>query len=236
MNDMVLRTDQLRCGYGSIEIVRPTSIEVRAGTIVALLGANGAGKTTVMSTVSGFIPSLGGTIEYFNTEVLARSTRQQVRHLVRLGVGVVPDDRALFPSMTVNEHLLLAGDRSAAEVVYEQLSGLRPLRSRLAGQLSGGEQQMLAIGRALAARPRLLLIDELSTGLAPMISAHLLEVLASLAESGLGILLVEQHVSEALRVADHAYVLRRGEVVISESAATLREHPEQLAAAYLTAG
>ena len=230
----LLRTRGLCSGYGEVEIVRDIDIEVHAGEVVALLGANGAGKTTILNSLCGLLPRRMGSVELLGTELPTKPTRAALRRTIRNGVGIVPEQRCLFPSLTVDEHLVVAGSATMRAVVYEQLPALVPLRKRQAGLLSGGEQQMLTIARALVQRPKILLIDELSTGLAPIIVNQLLTQIRDLAANGMGILLVEQHVHAALQVADRAYVLRQGRIVLETDATALIRSPELLAQAYLT--
>ncbi len=248
MTGHLLALRSVCAGYRERPVLHDVSLEVRAGEVVALLGSNGAGKTTTLLTVSGMTQRSGGTIE-----LLGHSTEQPGRRRdpwrsgwrpARWGLGHVPDDRGLFAELTVTEHLRLAGSarrstRSATADparVANWFPALAPLAKRRAGLLSGGEQQMLALATALSAGPKLLLIDELSTGLAPMIVEHLLGVLRSIAsETGLGVLVVEQHVQTVLEVADRGYVLRRGRVVLEGTAESLAAQPDLLEAGYLDA-
>jgi branched-chain amino acid transport system ATP-binding protein len=225
----------LSAGYRGVPVVRELDLEVRPGEVVALLGPNGAGKTTTLETVAGLNRPISGTVELSGENV--GGTPAHV--LARRGLALVPEGRALFPGLTVREHLRLAvgrgGSRSAREdELLEMLPELRKCLGRKAGLLSGGEQQMLAVGRALVTRPRLLLVDEMSLGLAPVVVERLIPVLRRAAdELGTSVLFVEQHVALALEVADRAYVLTHGRIRLEGAAAELRERRELLAASYL---
>jgi len=225
----------LSAGYRGIPVVRELNLEVRPGEVVALLGPNGAGKTTTLETIAGLNRPISGTVELSGQN--AGGTPAHL--LARRGLALVPEGRALFPGLTVREHLRLAGGRgrrggSQENELLEMLPELRKCLGRKAGLLSGGEQQMLAVGRALVARPRLLLVDEMSLGLAPVIVERLIPILRRAAdELGTSVLFVEQHVALALEVADRAYVLTHGRIGLEGAAAELRERRELLAASYL---
>ena len=224
----------LDAGYQKVPVVRGLTMEVRKGEVVALLGPNGAGKTTTLLTISGLLPVLAGTIE-----VLGSPLKGGPHRIARRGLGHVPEDRSLFFQLTVRENLALGAStrkqRSEAEArVLEYFPALRPLLGRQAGLLSGGEQQMLALGRAIASRPQALMVDEMSLGLAPVIVESLLPVLRRLAdEDGTAVLLVEQHVGMALDVADRGYVLNHGDLVMQGTAAELTGRRDLLEASYL---
>ncbi len=229
----LLVIEELRAGYDGVAVVRDLSLEVSSGEVVALLGPNGAGKTTTLLTVSGLLAPLAGTIELLGGG--PPSTRRP-QEAARRGLAHVPEDRALFHQLTVGENLRLGSHRGRADLgrVLGWFPELERLLNRKAGLLSGGEQQMLALGRALATEPRLLLVDEMSLGLAPVIVERLLPVLRRVAEdTGVGVVLVEQHVHQALAVADRAYVLNHGELVASGPADDLRADAHLLESSYL---
>jgi len=228
----LLELDKLDAGYLGTPVVRGLSLHVRPGEVVALLGANGAGKTTTLSTIAGLIPPLGGAIRYDGDDVSGTPTHR----LARAGLSLVPEGRSLFFGMTVREHLKLAktGDALPKEELLGYFPELEKCLDRKAGVLSGGEQQMLAMGRALVTKPRLLLVDEMSLGLAPVIVERLLPVLRRIAtELGAGVLFVEQHVAKALQLADRAYVLSHGKLVLDGPAEELRNRPDLIKSSYL---
>jgi branched-chain amino acid transport system ATP-binding protein len=225
----------LSAGYvAGRPVVRDFGLSAEPGQIVALVGPNGAGKTTLLMTIAGLLPALGGSVEIGGHAL----KKGNARAAVKAGLVLVPDDRSLFRGLTVTENLRLAGHRGGTTI--EQIMGYFPaLKQRLkvaAGVLSGGEQQMLAIGRALMQDPKVLLIDELSMGLAPVIVQDLLPVIARVAQdTGAAVILVEQHVMLALGVADTAVVLAHGEVALRGSASDLAAHEERIEQAYLGA-
>jgi branched-chain amino acid transport system ATP-binding protein len=225
----------LSAGYRGVPVVREIGLEVRPGEVVALLGPNGAGKTTTLETVAGLNHPISGAVELSGEDV--SGTPAHV--LARKGLALVPEGRALFPGLTVREHLRLAVGRGSSRAsredeLLEMLPELRKCLGRKAGLLSGGEQQMLAVGRALVTRPRLLLVDEMSLGLAPVVVERLIPILRRAAdELGTSVLFVEQHVALALEVADRAYVLTHGRIRLEGPATELRERRELLAASYL---
>lgn len=232
MSEELLRIDDLTAGYAGAPVVRGLSLRVASGEVVALLGANGAGKTTTLRVISGLVRPMSGSVVCGDIDV-ARTPPQL---LARRGIAHVPEGRGIFFGLTVAEHLRLhhRGERLDVDAAYRYFPALAELRNRRAGLLSGGEQQMLAVARALARRPKLLLLDELSLGLAPVVVERLLPIVRQFADdSGAGVLLVEQHVQLALEVADRGCVLSHGEIVIERSAAALRHDRDLLIASYL---
>jgi branched-chain amino acid transport system ATP-binding protein len=225
----MLAVHNLRSGYGKIEVLHDVSLTIERGQIVTLIGANGAGKTTLLKTVSGLIRPTAGTIEFEEKNIV----RQPPHKIVGLGLSQVPEGRAILKRMTVMENLRMgAYTRSDREVgrdisaVLKRFPALAERQNQLAATLSGGEQQMLAIGRALVARPRLLLLDEPSLGLAPKFITRIFLTLRELQKEGKTILLVEQNARQALQVADHGYVMERGRIVLSASGRELLNNPE----------
>ena len=230
----------LSARYGAVAALRDVSLEVRAGELVALIGANGAGKSTLLRAIAGLVAPAAGRVTFDGRDV----TGQAPEAMIRAGVALVPERRRVFAPLTVLDNLELGGYalprgrdfrsrlEAGVEEAYRLFPVLRRRRDQLAGTLSGGEQQMLAIGRALMTRPRLLLCDEPSLGLAPLVVAEIMRLLSTLREAGTTILLVEQNARMALRSADRAYVLEVGSVVLSGAAADLLED-DQLKAAYL---
>jgi branched-chain amino acid transport system ATP-binding protein len=224
--ETILAVDGLRCGYGRTEVIHDLNLDVRRGEIVCLIGANGAGKSTVIKAVIGLIPAWSGAIRLCGRDVTAIRTATRVK----LGLGIVPEGRGVLPQLTVGENLLLGGYVRRSEPwladEMDRVFGLFPIlaerREQLAGTLSGGEQQMLVIGRALMSRPRLLILDEPSFGLAPKIIDKIFEVVTQLRAGGLTILLIEQNANVALEVSQRGYVLDSGACFLSDDAATLR--------------
>ncbi len=228
-----LTLHELDAGYGDSHVLHRVSLAVPQGRTLALLGRNGAGKTTCMGAIMGFVRVRGGHASAFGKMLRAGSPE----HVVRQGVGIVPQGRRIFPSLTVRENLVVAarkvsGGAWTAERVFQTFPRLRERVSQLAGSMSGGEQQMLAIGRALMGAPRLLLLDEPSMGLAPLFVEEIFAIIAALKADGTTILLVEQNASAALDVADFAYVLENGRIVLSGPASEVANNPA-VAAAYL---
>jgi branched-chain amino acid transport system ATP-binding protein len=223
----------LTSGYAGVPVVRGLDLRVEAGEVVALLGPNGAGKTTTVLTLSGVLKPIAGEVGVLGEPVPAGRPHR----VARRGLAHVPDDRSLFFGLTSRENLRLGTRPGGGDPVETLLEYFPALESRLdtrAGLLSGGEQQMLAIGRALASRPRALMIDEMSLGLAPVIVQRLLPVVRRVADDlGTAVLIVEQHVDLALTVADRAYVLNHGEVIASGAATDLAGDRELLRTSYL---
>ncbi len=226
----LLSIENLRVHYGGIHALKGVTLDVPRGSIVAIIGANGAGKTTTLKTIVRLLPIAAGTIRYDGDDLAHRSTDE----LVGLGVSLVPEGRAIFPNLTVRENLDLGAFNhrhrpSMAETIEDIVSLFPRIGERFhqeAGTLSGGEQQMLAIGRALMARPTLLLLDEPSLGIAPVLVADIFAAIGKIARSGTTVLLVEQNTRLALRYAQSAYVLRTGEVALHGLATDLLKNEE----------
>ncbi len=232
----MLEVRDLGAAYGDVPVLFGPSLRVARGEIVALLGSNGAGKTTLIRCITGLLRPLSGSVSFEGRPIESLPAHD----VVDLGIACVPEGRQLFPQMTIAENLLLgsflrrarAARARSQELVFALFPRLAERRSQLAGTLSGGEQQMLAIGRALMSEPRLLIVDELSLGLAPVVAGELFRVLAGVREQGVTILLVEQNVQRSLRMADRAYVLEFGRVVLDGSGKELLQD-ENVRRAYL---
>lgn len=229
----MLRIRNLKCYYGRIMAVKGVSLSVKAGELITLIGANGAGKTTLLSAVCGLLPGWDGEID-FEKKSLKNADPPEI---VRKGISMVPEGRQIFPPLSVLDNLKLGAytmyrkglDKEAAEdmeTIMDMFPILRERSSQAAGTLSGGEQQMLAIGRALMARPKLLLLDEPSMGLAPLVVEKILDTLISLKQNGLTILLIEQNAHAALQIADRGYVLETGKIVLEGQASDLLNDAE----------
>jgi len=231
---MLLQVEGIRVAYGGIEALRGVSFDVDEGEIVTLLGANGAGKTTTLRTVSGLLRPKEGSISFEGKRI--DSTAPHL--MVKLGIGHVPEGRRIFPRMSVRENLAMGAyhrsdDLSAdLERVFDLFPVLHERAAQDGGTLSGGEQQMLAIGRALMGRPRLLLLDEPSMGLAPMIVTRIFDIIREINQQGTTVLLVEQNAAQALRLANRGYVLETGRIVLDDDAKALQKN-ERVQKAYL---
>jgi branched-chain amino acid transport system ATP-binding protein len=228
----VLVCDGVKAGYGKVNVVHQFDVEAAAGTVIAVLGPNGSGKTTLLTTLSGLLPAQAGTVS-IDGQVL-KNGRPGIAS--KRGLVLVPDDRALFTGLTVDENLKAARGRHATTVdqAFDRFPALAKRRKINAGDLSGGEQQMLAVARALMQEPRVRLIDEMSMGLAPVIVEELMPMVRKIAdETGTVVVLVEQHVQLALEVADRAMVLVHGEIVLDRPASELAKQTQLLEAAYL---
>jgi len=232
---MLLEIQNLTSHYGRIQALRGIDVGVDDGELVALVGANGAGKTTLLRTISGVQPASGGTVYLDGVEVSHISSSRRVK----MGISQVPEGRQMFGPMTVEDNLMLGSfTRSRAEAaetieqMYERFPILRQKRHQMAGTLSGGQQQMLAIGRALMAHPRVLLLDEPSMGLAPLLVDEIFDIVHQLREAGTTIFMVEQNAFMALEIADRAYVLEAGKVTLSGTGKELLSN-EKVVEAYL---
>jgi branched-chain amino acid transport system ATP-binding protein len=235
----MLTLKSVQAGYGRLPVLKGISVHVRPGEVVTLIGGNGAGKTTTLRTISGLLPPRKGAIEFAGHDL----TRMPAERIVTLGLALVPEGRRVFRTLSVTANLELGAyhrrDKSEVRRDLEDIRARFPiLRERAhqaAGTLSGGEQQILAIGRALMARPRLLMLDEPSMGLAPRMVTQVYQILAELKAQGTTILLVEQNARAALKVADRGYVLETGRIILDGTAADLRDDPE-VQRAYLGKG
>ena len=240
-NEVILDVKNLRVAYGKVEALHEVSLTIRRGEIVTVIGPNGAGKTTLLSALMGLLPSDGDIVYMGHLQKHDRS----VEHLVRHGMTLVPEKRELFAEMSVEDNLLLGafdryrtGHRDEMETmdeVFELFPRLQERRNQLAGTLSGGERQMLAMGRALMAKPKLLMLDEPSLGLAPLIIKEIFRTISALKETGVAILLVEQNARAALQVSDYGYVLETGEVSLAGPSTELAADPRVIEA-YLGLG
>ncbi|NIQ94028.1 MAG: ABC transporter ATP-binding protein [Desulfuromonadales bacterium] len=233
-SDVLFEVSDLEVSYGSIAAIKGISLEVRKGEIVAILGANGAGKTTTMRTISQLLKARSGSIRFKGLEL----TDIPAHKVVKLGISHSPEGRRVFGVLTVEENLMLGAysrkklNRETLEWVYELFPRLQERRKQLAGTLSGGEQQMLAIGRALMSEPEMLLLDEPSLGIAPILVKAIFKQIREIARSGVTVLLVEQNAKAALKLADRAYVLDVGKIALSGSSEELLAS-EKIQEAYL---
>jgi branched-chain amino acid transport system ATP-binding protein len=232
----MLKVNEINVYYGNIQALKGVSLEVKEGEIVTLIGANGAGKSTLLKTLSGLLKPKSGTIQYLDGSISGKAPQS----IVKTGISHVPEGRRVFANMSVEENLELGAYlrkntkeiRKDMEHVYELFPRLQERRKQISGTLSGGEQQMLAMGRAIMAKPKLLLLDEPSMGLAPLMVKNIFQIIEKINREGTTILLVEQNANMALSIADRAYVIETGKVVVSGSASELQSS-EQIKKAYL---
>jgi len=229
----MLRIDGLNASYGNIRVLKDVSIRVPSGKVVSIIGANGAGKSTLLKSISGIMKIDGGRILYKELNIAGMPANR----IVRLGISQVPEGRQVFAHLTVRDNINLGAYhyfkrsnrleiKERMERVYQMFPILEKRSKQIAGTLSGGEQQMLSIGRALMGRPELLLLDEPSMGIAPLVVREIFNVIKQLNESGVTVLLVEQNARAALKVAHHSYVIERGEIVLEGLAAELLDNPK----------
>lgn len=232
----MLHIENLQVYYGAINAIKGISFDVEQGEIIALIGANGAGKTTILHTISGLVPAKSGSITFNGTEL----TKTPAHKIVSMGMAHVPEGRRIFQELTVYENLMLgaftrkdkAEIEKTLEEVFKRFPRLEERRTQIAGTLSGGEQQMLAMGRALMSHPSIILMDEPSMGLSPLYVSEIFDIIQSVNESGTTVLLVEQNAKKALSVADRAYVLETGKIVLSGDAHELMNN-DSVKKAYL---
>ena len=226
----MLEVNKLRVAYGGIQAVRDISFHVEQGEMVALIGANGAGKTSTLKALARLLNAAGGSVRYCGKEILTLAPHQ----LVSEGIALVPEGRGVFPRMNIVENLLMGAysradkDGIAADIdhIFSLFPRLMERAQQLAGTLSGGEQQMLAIGRALMSRPKLLLLDEPSMGLAPLMVQKIFEVIRTVADEGMTVLLVEQNAKLALEVSQRGYVMESGEITLTDESSKLLDSPK----------
>jgi branched-chain amino acid transport system ATP-binding protein len=234
----LLEVKDLQVYYGVIQALKGISFEVNEGEIVTLIGANGAGKTTTMQSIIGLIPTRGGSVVFDGQDI----TKTPCHKIVHLGMAQVPEGRRIFQELTVYENLLMGGFsqkdkaqiKADIEKIYERFPRLSERRNQIAGTLSGGEQQMLAMGRALMSHPKLLMLDEPSMGLSPLYVTEIFEIIKKIKSEGTTVLLVEQNANMALQVADRAYVLETGRIIMDGKASDLM-NDERVRKAYLGA-
>lgn len=229
----MLKLNNIVAGYGSIKALKSISLEVPAGSIVTLIGANGAGKTTTMRTIMGLIRPSAGEVLFEGKDI----TKYKTHEIVYSGISLVPEGRSILSKMTVLENLEMGAYKrndkevgSDLEKVFDRFPILRERKSQLGGTLSGGQQQMLAIGRALMARPKLMLLDEPSMGLAPLVVADIFKVIKEINTNGTTVLLVEQNVRQAIKIADYAYVMETGKIVLEGTGEEVGKNPRVMEA------
>ena len=235
-NAPVLKLEGLKVAYGAIQAVKGIDLEVAAGELVSLIGSNGAGKTTTLNTIAGILRPASGKVSYLGQELGTLPSHKRLKE----GIALVPEGRGTFTRLTVEENLLTgaytrddaAGIAEDLEKIYAMLPRVKERLKQVAGTLSGGEQQMVVIGRALLSRPKLLLLDEPSMGLAPLVVEKLLEVIHTVAKSGVAVLLVEQNANLALEISERAYVMDTGKITLSGTGKDLLEDPK-VRSAYL---
>ncbi len=231
----MLEVNDINVYYGSIHAIKGISFEVNEGEIISLIGANGAGKTTSLHTISGLLKSTTGSMNFMGTDLM----KTPADKIVSLGLAHVPEGRRIFQGMDVEENLDMgaytqpnSSIKASKEIVFDRFPRLKERRHQIAGTLSGGEQQMLAIGRALMSKPKLLMLDEPSMGLAPILVDEIFDIIKTLNKSGTTILLVEQNAQMALSIADRGYVLETGKIVLADDAKNLLNN-DQIRKAYL---
>ena len=235
-SDILLEIKDLQVSYGMIKAIKGISFQVRPGEIIALIGANGAGKTTTLHAISGLIPAASGSIVFDGRDL----AKVPAHDRVSMGMAQVPEGRRIFSQLTVWKNLMLGAytrtDKAAVQAdlneVYARFPRLRERRNQIAGTLSGGEQQMLAMGRALMSKPKIMLMDEPSMGLSPILVTEIFDIIKSINESGTTVLLVEQNAKKALAIANRAYVLETGNIILSGDANELM-HDDSVRKAYL---
>ena len=232
----ILKIENLNCFYGNVQALWDVNMEVEEGEIVAILGANGAGKTTLLNTITGIVRPASGSVSFAGEDITSISRD----HIIDKGISYLPEGGRLFPDMTIRENLEMGAYKKnkwknrnqVMEPIFELLPKLRERQKQLAKTMSGGERQMLAMGRALMSEPKLVLFDELSYGLAPIIVTEMFKIVQMLRDQGITVLLVEQNVHQSLEIASRAYVLENGRVVISGESASLLEN-DYIKKAYL---
>ena len=232
----MLEVSGLQVRYGGINALKGISFKVEKGQIVTLIGANGAGKSTTLRTIAGLVAPAGGTVSYNGEDI----TGKDAQKIVERGISLVPEGRRVFPNLTVLENLKIGaylrsdaqGILDSAEYVYEMFPRLKERSWQMAGTLSGGEQQMLAVGRALMARPKIMMMDEPSLGLAPLVVRDIFEIIKRVAQEGITVLLIEQNANAALRAADYGYVIETGLITLEGTGEDLLNNP-QVRDAYL---